>query len=83
MQLTFKYYGELTAYFPDSSEENLKHIDVDADDSIYSVIDQFNIPHDKINLILVNGIKVDKENCEIYRFDDGDVLAVWPINAKE
>jgi hypothetical protein len=81
MQLIFKYHGELTMYFPDESEDKMIRIDIDVDDSVYSIIDKYNIPREKINLVLVNGIKVNHEDCEAYRFTDGDTLAVWPETA--
>ncbi|MGY8813778.1 MAG: hypothetical protein ACKVHQ_03565 [Gammaproteobacteria bacterium] len=81
MQLIFKYYGELTSYFSEGSEDNMIRIDIDVDDSVYSIFDKYNIPRDKINLVLVNGINVNHEDCEAYRFTDGDTLAVWAETA--
>jgi hypothetical protein len=78
MQLILKYHGDLSNYFSNDSEENMTRIDVDDEDSIYSVIDKFNIPREKINLILVNGVKVKEDDCATFRFSEGDVMAVWP-----
>jgi hypothetical protein len=78
MQLIFKYHGELTTYFPEESEDNMIRMDIDVNDSVYSIIDKHNIPREKITLVLVNGIKVNHEDCDAYRFTDGDTLAVWP-----
>lgn len=78
MQLLLKYHGELSDYFPDNHEDNIATVDINKDDSICSVMAKFNIPLDKINLILVNGINVKDYDCDNYRFADGDTLAIWP-----
>lgn len=78
MQLILKYHGELCDYFPGDQEDNTTTVDISPDDSICSVIEKFNIPREKVNLILVNGVNVREEDCTDYRFSDGDILAVWP-----
>jgi len=78
MQLTVKYHGELSSYFPDNGDENVARIEIDDTDSVRSVIDKLSIPHEKINLVLVNGIKVNDDDRGHFRFSDGDTLAVWP-----
>jgi len=83
MKLTVKYHGELAEYFPDTDDEKNVSIRVSEEDCILSVIEKFNIPSEKINLILVNGVKVDEEDFTGHRFADGDTLAVWPTNPKE
>jgi len=80
MQLLLKYHGELAAYFPDNSEDNTTTVNVNQDDSICSVMAKFNIPLEKIHLILVNGINVKDQDCDDYRFADGDTLAIWPVS---
>lgn len=79
MQLILKYHGELTVYFPHHSEDHSAKLDIGEDDTVYNIIESFNIPRDKINLILVNGVKVNHDDCDRFRFSDGDTLAVWPV----
>lgn len=83
MKLTVKYHGELAEYFPDSSDERTVSVSICQEDSIVSIIEKFNIPSEKINLILVNGVKVDEADFTGHRFMDGDTLAVWPTTARE
>jgi hypothetical protein len=83
MKLIVKYHGDLAEYFPGSTEEKMASVSIGADDSIISVMEKFCIPSEIINFILVNGIKVDKDDFEKHRFSDGDILAVWPMNSKE
>ena len=79
MQLILKYHGELVEYFPENSEENMTRVDIDDEDSVFTIMEKFKIPRNKINLILVNGVKINHDDCESYRFSDGDTLAVWPV----
>ena len=80
MKLLVKYHGELVEFFPELSEDNSTNVEIKEDDSIMSVIDKFSIPSEKINLILVNGVNVDKDLAADHYFADGDTLAVWPPN---
>ena len=79
MQVILKYHGELVQYFPPADEAHAARVDVNDQDSVFTIIERFNIPRDKINLVLVNGVKVEIDECEGYRFTDGDTLAIWPI----
>lgn len=81
MQVILKYHGELVEFFSADNNDNITRVDVNEEDSVYSVIDRFNIPREIINLVLVNGIKVNLDDCESYHFSDGDTLAVWPVSA--
>jgi molybdopterin converting factor small subunit len=83
MKLTVKYHGELIEYFPDSDEEKNVSINAAQEDSILTIIERYSIPSEKINLILVNGVKVDDADFNDHRFADGDILAIWPITPKE
>ncbi|NNE37594.1 MAG: hypothetical protein HKN08_04750 [Gammaproteobacteria bacterium] len=83
MKLTVKLHGELAEYFPETDEEKNVSISVTKEDSILSVIHTLKIPAEKINLILVNGVKVDEADIAGHKFTDGDTLAVWPTNPKE
>lgn len=83
MKLIVKYHGELAEYFSDQSGDKTTLINISDDDSIISVMGKYHIPSEKINLILVNGVKVDKSDLAEHRFTDGDTLAVWPTNTKE
>ena len=81
MQVILKCHGELNQYFSPADEEHAARVDVDDHDSVFTIIERFNIPRNKINLVLVNGIKVKIDECEDIRFADGDTLAIWPITA--
>jgi len=83
MKLLVKYHGELATYFPKTSEDNSTNVDIGENESLMSVMDKFSIPSDKINLILVNGVNVDKNLAADHYFVDGDTLAVWPASPKE
>jgi hypothetical protein len=83
MKLLVKYHGELATYFPKTSEDNSTSVDIGENDSLMSVMDKFSIPLDKIILILVNGVNVDKNLAADHYFADGDTLAVWPARPKE
>ena len=78
MHLTFKYHGELSEFFSGSDEDNVIKMDIDENESVFSIIEKYNIPREKISLVLVNGINVKHDDCDAYRFSDGDTLAVWP-----
>jgi hypothetical protein len=79
MQVIVKYYGDLIDYFNPTDEEHTTRVDIDDQDSVITIIERYKIPRDKINLVLVNGVNVKIDECENYRFSDGDTLAIWPI----
>jgi hypothetical protein len=80
MELTFKFHGELIEFVPERDEDNTLRISITAEDSVYTIIERFSIPREKINLVLVIGVRVRHDECECYRFSEGDILAVWPVN---
>ncbi len=80
MQVILKYHGDLIRYFSPPDEEHATRVDIDEQDSVFTIIERFQIPREKINLVLVNGIKVKIEECDSYRFTDGDILAIWPLS---
>jgi hypothetical protein len=82
MEVILKYHGELIEYFSDEAEDNIIRLEINKDDSVYSIIEKFNIPPEKINLVLVNGVKVNNEDCEEFLLSNGDILAVWPVTAE-
>ena len=78
MQVILKYHGNLVEYFQ-ATDEHATRVDINDQDSVFTIIDRYKIPREKINLVLVNGINVRIDECESIRFADGDTLAIWPI----
>jgi sulfur carrier protein ThiS len=78
MKLVFKLFAGLGEYLPAEAEANATLIEIDVNDSVYDVIAKFNIPLEKIHLVLLNGVYLHPDERATRTFSEGDILAVWP-----
>jgi sulfur carrier protein ThiS len=79
MRITLKLYATLTDHLPpEARRDNRLVLDVDASDTIASVLAPFRIPPRLVHLVLVNGLFVPPAERAARTFREGDVLAVWP-----
>lgn len=78
MKLIFKLFAGLGEYLPVDAKDNIIHIDINENDSVFDVIAKFNIPQETIHLVLLNGVYLHPEERITPRFKEGDTLAIWP-----
>lgn len=79
MKITFKLYATLTDYLPPEARSgNRVELEVAPEASIADVIAPYGLPMKLVHLVLVNGVYVAPEARATHRFQDGDVLAIWP-----
>jgi len=83
VEITLKLYATLGDYLP--RERNGKKrvynelpIDVPADATVQSVIDEFKLPPGMAHLVLVNGMFIPRGERATRALRPGDELAVWP-----
>ena len=78
MNITFKLYAGLSHYLPKGSVRNSINLNITTLETTYSIIEKFNIPRDSAHLVLLNGIYLDADEREKFKFKEGDILAIWP-----
>ena len=78
MKLVFKLFAGLGEYLPADAKANAKLINIDESDSVFDVIAKFNVPADKIHLVLLNGVYLHPDERATHKFSKGDTLAIWP-----
>lgn len=71
----FRFYEELNDYLPaDRRKTEFRHTFIDRT-TVKDMISSLGVPHQQIDLILVNGQSVDFS----YRVDNGDRISVYPV----
>ena len=78
MKIKFKLFATLTDYLPQPSKTNTLELEIAADSTIQSIIEQFQLPGKLVHLVLVNGFYVYPTERTTRKLKDGDVLAIWP-----
>ena len=77
-QVTVKLFASLGDYLPDGAKEHATSLDVDADSTIWSILDRLKVPRQRCHLVLVNGIFVPPGKRGDTQLSDGDTIAAWP-----
>ena len=78
MKLVFKLFASLGEYLPADASDNATTLEIDEGDTVFNVIARFNIPPDRIHLVLLNGVYLHPEERNAPKFSQGDTLAIWP-----
>ena len=78
MQITVKLYATLMGYLPAGADRHAIKIDITAQASANSIIDQFKVPREMAHLVLLNGVYLRPGERDHPGFKDGDTLAIWP-----
>ena len=79
MQLKIKLYAGLQDYLPRNADSNATVLDVEANCTVYQVIDSFSVPRNLAHLVLLNGVFVEptaRDHAGL--LNEGDTLAIWP-----
>ena len=79
IRVTVKLYASLMAFLPEANRKShTTELDVPDHATLDEVIAPFGMPKAQVFLVLVNGIFIPPSQRAGYRFEDGDVLAIWP-----
>ena len=78
MKIKFKLFATLADYLPQPSRNNSVELEVAAESTIQSVIEQFQLPSKLVHLVLVNGLYIYPIARITTKLKEGDVLAIWP-----
>jgi len=79
MQITLKLYASLTGMLPAGSDKHAARINIPANATVHTIVDQFNVPRPMAHLVLLNGIYLHPEERDQHnKLKDGDTLAIWP-----
>lgn len=78
MKITLKLYASLSQYLPGDSVKHSTKLEITSSDTAFSILDRFNVPKEKVHLVLLNGVYLYPEERITSNISDGDTLAVWP-----
>lgn len=78
MQITLKLYAALSEFLPAGSVRYGFLLDVSGTDTVYSVLERYQVPRERAHLVLLNGVYLSTEQREQLIFKEGDTLAIWP-----
>ena len=78
MEITLKLYAGLTQYLPEGSEHHSTKLEISGNESVFSILEKFQVPRESAHLVLLNGVYLEPGEREKSIFKDGDTLAVWP-----
>ncbi len=78
MRLVFKLYAGLADYLPAEAEKNATSLDLPDETTVNDIIDKFNVPRERAQLVLLNGVYLNPDERNSANLRDGDTLAIWP-----
>jgi len=79
IRITLKLYATLMSFLPEANrKQHAIELKVPEDATLDAVVAPFGMPKALVFLVLVNGVFVPPSERARYRFEEGDVLAIWP-----
>ncbi len=78
MRITLKLFAGLGQFLPAGAKANAVQTEVPETASAHQVLEQFNVPLEKVHLVLLNGVYLDAHARNESMIKADDVLAVWP-----
>lgn len=77
MQITLKLFSSLMDYLPANAEGNSLNLNISGTATCHQLIDQYKIPRDIIQVVMINGefAPVDRRESPL---SDGDTVSIWP-----
>jgi molybdopterin converting factor small subunit len=77
MKVELKLFASLKECLP-ASTNGMVEVNMQELASPQVLVEEFNIPLDKVHLLLVNGVYVDPAECGQVQLHENDVVAMWP-----
>ena len=78
MRIKLKLFATLGQFLPAGASENGIQVEVPDGASAHQVLEQFEVPREKVHLVLLNGVYLDARARDETAICPGDVLAIWP-----
>ena len=78
MKIILKCFAGLKRHLPPHAKANAASVEVDADMSVYQVIDLFKIDREEAYLVILNGVFVCPAERDSTILKENDTLALWP-----
>ena len=78
MKITLKLYATLGELLPSDARANTVEVDVPDLATPHQVIDAYNVPREKVHLVLLNGSYVRLGDRDKPLLKEHDARAVWP-----
>lgn len=78
MKITLKLFASLSQFLPAGAEGNIIEVEVADAATPNQVIAQFQVPMEKVHLVLCNGAYVEVEQRDQHMLQANDELALWP-----
>lgn len=75
---TLKLYASLSSYLPAGARDNKVAIEVNATDTVASIIARYQLPERLVHLVLVDGVYIEPGDRTTRTLRPGEVLAIWP-----
>ena len=78
IKVQLKLYASLAEYLPQKEKKHSVDVTITPNDTPNQIMKRFNIPCEKVHLVLLNGVYLEPADRDRGVFRDGDVLALWP-----
>ena len=77
-KVNIKLFASLRTFMPEGAVNGEAAIELPEDHSVWSILDDLNVPRKHCHLVVVNGVFVPPEERDTTALAEGDTLAVWP-----
>lgn len=78
MRITLKLFATLGQFLPADAKANAVEVEVSDGATAHAVFEEFDVPREKLHLVMLNGVYLDAREREEQVIAPGDVLAAWP-----
>ena len=78
MKITLKLYATLGELLPSDARANTVVVEVPEIVTPHQVIDLYNVPREKVHLVLLNGAYISPKDRDKPLIKEDDALAIWP-----
>jgi len=78
MRVNVKLFAGLSEFLPPGSRHNETPVQAAPGTTLGQLIERLNIPPERVHLVLLNGLYVERGERQTTRLADGDAVALWP-----
>lgn len=78
MRITLKLFATLGQFLPAGAMANAAEVEVPDGATARTVFEQFDVPREKLHLVMLNGVYLDARARDEQIVKPGDALAAWP-----
>jgi len=74
----FKLFASLMMYLPPQARQQSVRLEMPEGSTVHDLMDRFRVPREQAHLVICNGLFLPPSQREVYRLQEGDVIALWP-----